>query len=238
MIALDGIVKTYGMGQSTGRVARRAVEVQALRGVSLQIQSGEWVAITGPSGSGKSTLMHIIGCLDTPTEGSYRLNDILVSGMSGDDLAAVRNRQIGFIFQSFNLLARSTAGKQVTLPLQYRRNGQRVAGSERREQARAALEQVGLGDRLDHWPSELSGGEQQRVAIARALVTQPSILIADEPTGNLDSRSGAEIMDLLHQLHREQGLTIVMVTHDPTIAAQAQRIVRLQDGLIVEGGTA
>ncbi len=238
MITLEQIVKTYGMGQSTGRGSRRAVEVQALRGVSLQIQSGEWVAITGPSGSGKSTLMHMIGCLDTPTEGSYRLNDVLVSGMSGDALAAVRNRQVGFIFQSFNLLSRATALKQVTLPLQYRRNGQRIPWPERQVQAREALEWVGLDDRLDHWPSELSGGQQQRVAIARALVTRPSILIADEPTGNLDSRSGAEVMELLHQLHREQGLTIVMVTHDPAIAAQAQRIVRLQDGLIVDGGGA
>ncbi len=235
MIALDNITKIYAMGQNPGRVTGRAVEVQALRGVSLQIRQGEWVAITGPSGSGKSTLMHLIGCLDTPTGGSYWLDDVQVSGMSGDQLAAVRNRQIGFIFQSFNLLARATALKQVTLPLQYRRNGQRLPWPERKEQARAALEMVGLGDRVDHWPSELSGGQQQRVAIARALVANPTILIADEPTGNLDSRSGAEIMEILHRLHDEREITVVMVTHDPAIAAQAQRVVRLQDGAIVEG---
>ena len=236
MIEIENVTKVYAMGQNPGRATKGVVEVHALDGVSLRIEQGEWVAITGPSGSGKSTLMHIIGCLDTPTSGSYRLNDVEVSGMRGDQLAAVRNRQIGFVFQSFNLLARASALKQVTLPLQYNRNGQRQSWPERKRQAREALELVGLGDRMGHWPSELSGGQQQRVAIARALVNNPAILIADEPTGNLDSRSGAEIMEMLSRLHRERGLTIVMVTHDAAVAARAGRTVRLQDGQIVDGG--
>jgi putative ABC transport system ATP-binding protein len=216
-------VKVYQMGQ---------VQVHALRGVSLQIEPGEWVAIMGPSGSGKSTLMHIIGCLDTPTSGMYRLNGVEVSGMSGNQLAAVRNRQIGFVFQTFNLLSRTSALRQVMLPMQYTRDGARVPLSERERRAREALEMVGLADRMDHHPTELSGGEQQRVAIARALVNDPAIILADEPTGNLDPKSGAEVMEVLRRLHRERGITVVMVTHDEEIGAQTERSVRLRDGMV------
>jgi putative ABC transport system ATP-binding protein len=226
VLEIRDVTKVYQMGK---------VQVHALRGVSLNVGQGEWVAITGPSGSGKSTLMHIIGCLDTPTGGSYRLNSIEVSGLDDNQLAAVRNRQIGFVFQLFNLLPRATALKQVMLPLQYQRGAQRSSRVERVRRAREALQLVGLGDRLYHRPTELSGGQQQRVAIARALAQQPAILLADEPTGNLDSQSGAEVMGIFHRLHREKGLTIVMVTHDPDIAAQAQRIIRLQDGCVVDG---
>jgi putative ABC transport system ATP-binding protein len=224
MIELEDVTKVYQMGQ---------VQVHALRGVSLQIEQGEWVAIMGPSGSGKSTLMHIIGCLDTPTSGVYRLNGVEVGRMSENQLAAVRNRQIGFVFQTFNLLPRTSALRQVMLPMQYTRDGARVPLGERERRARQALEMVGLGDRLDHHPTELSGGQQQRVAIARALVNNPSIILADEPTGNLDSQSGAEVMEILHRLHKEKGITIVMVTHDEEIGAQAERIVRLRDGVVV-----
>ena len=228
MIEIENITKVYQMGE---------VEVHALRGVSLKIEQGEWVAIMGPSGSGKSTLMHIIGCLDTPTAGAYRLDGVEVGGMEDDQLAAVRNRQIGFVFQTFNLLARTSALKQVTLPLQYFRNGGRIPADERKRRAQESLEMVGLGDRMDHQPTELSGGQQQRVAIARALVNDPYIIMADEPTGNLDSTSGAEVMEILHRLHREKGITVVMVTHDGEIGAQAGRIVRLRDGRIVNGQT-
>jgi putative ABC transport system ATP-binding protein len=224
MIEVKNLTKVYRMGE---------VEVRALRGVSLQIDQGEWVAIMGPSGSGKSTLMHVIGCLDTPTSGVYRLNGVDVSGMDDNQLATVRNHQIGFVFQSFNLLPRTSALKQVVLPLQYSRNGTRIPGAEREERAREALELVGLGDRVDHQPTELSGGQQQRVAIARALVNSPSIIMADEPTGNLDSTAGAEVVDILRRLHTDHGITVVMVTHDEEIAAHAQRIVRLLDGNIV-----
>ena len=225
MIAIQKMTKVYGMGDA---------EVHALGGVSLEIAKGEWVAITGPSGSGKSTLMHIIGCLDSPTAGEYWLNSVEVSGMDDTQLASVRNREIGFVFQSFNLLSRVNALQQVMLPLQYQRGDKRLPRGDRAKRAREMLELVGLGDRMRHLPTELSGGQQQRVAIARALAQQPSILLADEPTGNLDSKSGAEVMEILHRLHREQGLTVVMVTHDPNVAAQAQRVIYFQDGLIAE----
>ena len=228
MIEAENLTKVYRMGE---------MKVHALRGVSLTIGDGEWVAIMGPSGSGKSTLMHVLSCLDTPTTGTYRLGGVDVSRMRENELAAVRSRQIGFVFQTFNLLARASALKQVMLPLQYSRNGARVPTGERRRRAEAALERVGLGDRLGHQPSELSGGEQQRVAIARALVTNPAILMADEPTGNLDSVAGAEVMAILSRLHLEQGMTVVTVTHDEAIAAHAQRVIRLRDGQIVEDRT-
>jgi len=226
MIEIEDVTKVYQMGQ---------VEVRALQGVSLKIERGEWVAIMGPSGSGKSTLMHLIGCLDTPTSGVYRLNGVEVSGMNENQLAAIRNLQIGFVFQTFNLLPRASALKQVMLPMQYSRNGRRVADlAERRQRAQEALEMVGLGDRLDHQPTELSGGQRQRVAIARALINNPPIIMADEPTGNLDSKSGAEVLEVFRRLHREKGITVVMVTHDEEIGAQAQRIVRLRDGWVTE----
>jgi putative ABC transport system ATP-binding protein len=226
MIEIENVTKVYLMGE---------VEVHALRGVSLQIEQGEWAAIMGPSGSGKSTLMHVIGCLDTPTSGVYRLDGVEVGDMHENQLAAVRNQQIGFVFQTFNLLARTSALKQVMLPMQYYRDGQRIPATERKQRAQKALEMVGLADRMDHQPTELSGGQQQRVAIARALVSEPAIIMADEPTGNLDSTSGAEVMEILHRLHEERGLTVVMVTHDEEIGAQAGRIVRLRDGRIVSG---
>jgi putative ABC transport system ATP-binding protein len=225
MIDIENVTKVYQMGE---------VQVHALRGVSLAIDQGEWVAVMGPSGSGKSTLMHIIGCLDAPTSGVYRLDDVDVSGMGENRLAAIRNQRIGFVFQTFNLLARTSALKQVMLPMQYTRNGARIPLGERERRAREALEMVGLGDRMDHHPTELSGGQQQRVAIARALVNNPAIIMADEPTGNLDSTSGAEVMEILHRLHEDRGIMIVMVTHDEEIGAQAERIVRLRDGLLVD----
>jgi putative ABC transport system ATP-binding protein len=224
MIEIENVTKVYQMGE---------VKVHALRGVSLQIEQGEWVAIMGPSGSGKSTLMHVIGCLDTPTSGVYRLDGVEVGGMDDDRLAAIRNRQIGFVFQTFNLLPRTSALKQVMLPLQYTRDGARIPQAERARRAREALEMVGLGGRMGHQPTELSGGEQQRVAIARALVNNPAIIMADEPTGNLDTKAGAEVMDIIHRLHEERGITVVMVTHDEEIGEQAERIVRLRDGLVV-----
>jgi putative ABC transport system ATP-binding protein len=225
MISIQNMTKVYGMGDA---------EVRALGGVSLEIFKGEWVAITGPSGSGKSTLMHIIGCLDSPTSGEYWLNGVEVSRMNDAQLAAARNREIGFVFQSFNLLSRVDALGQVMLPLQYQRGEKRLPRGERAKRSREMLGLVGLGDRTHHLPTELSGGQQQRVAIARALAQQPSILLADEPTGNLDSKSGADVMEIFHRLHREQGLTVVMVTHDPKVAAQAQRAIYFQDGLIAE----
>ncbi|MCC6615981.1 MAG: ABC transporter ATP-binding protein [Anaerolineae bacterium] len=203
------------------------IEVHALRGVDLQVFEGEFLSIMGPSGSGKSTLMNILGCLDQPSSGEYYLDGEPVSKLSESDLARVRNKKIGFVFQSFNLLKRTSALRQVELPLIYGGEGGRT------KRAKAALEQVGLGNRLDHLPSELSGGQQQRVAIARALVNQPAMILADEPTGNLDSRSGTEVMQIFQGLNREQGITVVFVTHDPWIARHTDRIVMLRDGKII-----
>jgi putative ABC transport system ATP-binding protein len=220
MIEIENVTKRYLMGET---------EVRALDGVSLRVGQGEMLAVMGPSGSGKSTLMNIIGCLDVPTSGAYRLDGQPVEGLSDDQLASVRSAKIGFVFQQFNLLARTTALENVMLPLTYAG----VNGRERRRRAEAALRQVGLGDRLHHRPNELSGGQQQRVAIARALANHPAILLADEPTGALDSKTGAEIIGLFQRLHRETGQTVVFVTHDPGVAAHTQRIIRLADGQIV-----
>ncbi|MEN9789427.1 MAG: hypothetical protein RLZZ36_1010 [Pseudomonadota bacterium] len=220
MIELHGIVKRYVLGEET---------VLALAGVDLHIGRNEYVALIGPSGSGKSTLMNLLGCLDSPSEGSYILNGRDTSSLSEDELAAVRNREIGFVFQSFHLLPRQTALQNVMQPLVYRR----MPPLERRRLAIEALTKVGLGDRLDHRPNQLSGGQRQRVAVARALVGQPSILLADEPTGNLDSRTSAEIMALFDALHA-QGQTVIVVTHEPDIAAHCRRTIRVFDGRIVE----
>jgi putative ABC transport system ATP-binding protein len=210
------LAKVYSMG---------IVEVHALRGVSFCINRGEVVSIMGPSGSGKSTLMNLLGCLDHPTSGEYILDGESVASLNDDQLASIRNRKVGFVFQSFNLLPRSTALANVELPLRY--SGE---STNREERARKALEAVGLADRVNHKPTELSGGQQQRVAIARALINDPAILMADEPTGNLDSKSGKEIMELILSLNRERNTTIIVVTHDPGIAAQTQRVIRLIDG--------
>jgi putative ABC transport system ATP-binding protein len=218
VITLEGITKVYRAGE---------VEVPALKGLSLHIPEGEFVAIMGPSGSGKSTLMNLIGCLDQPSSGRYILDGYDVSALSDDQLAWIRNRKIGFVFQSFNLIPRASAVHNVEMPLIYAGDNQ-----QRRERALAALESVGLLPRASHLPNELSGGQQQRVAVARALVTDPAILLADEPTGNLDSESSLEIMKLLRDLN-QQGRTIVLITHEPDIAAFAQRVVRLRDGVIV-----
>lgn len=220
LISVKDLEKTYQMGTDL---------VRALRGVSLTIEKGEYVAIMGPSGSGKSTLMNIIGCLDTPSSGGYELNGKQVSQMTDDELAHVRNREIGFVFQTFNLLPRADALHNVELPLIYRGS----PGKERRERSMQALESVGLGDRVHHKPNEMSGGQRQRVAIARALVNSPSIILADEPTGNLDSKTGEEIMEIFDRLNAD-GHTIIVITHEKGIAEHSRRIVRLHDGEVAE----
>jgi len=221
IIETVNVTKIYGMGD---------ISVAALAGVSIQIHVGEFVAIMGPSGSGKSTLMHILGCLSQPTEGQYILDGEDISQLNKSELASIRNRKLGFIFQAYNLLARTPAIRNVTLPLLYDRE-HTLTQAQMDEKAESMLELVGLADRMHHEPQELSGGQQQRVAIARALINNPVMIIADEPTGNLDTHSGKEIMSLLHKLH-SSGSTIVMVTHDPEIAAHTQRTIHLRDGLI------
>jgi putative ABC transport system ATP-binding protein len=220
VIQAEGLTKYYRMGE---------VEVQALRGLSLQIRRGEAVSIMGPSGSGKTTLMNILGCLDRPTGGEYILDGEKVSGLTDNQLAGIRNRKIGFVFQTFNLLQRTSALANVELPMSYSSQAKNV-----RERAESALKAVGLENRMKHKPTELSGGEQQRVAIARALVNEPAILMADEPTGNLDSKVGQEIMNLLLKLNCERNTTLVIITHDPRIGAQTQRTIQIRDGMIEE----
>ena len=220
LITLRQIARIYRVGE---------VDIPALQGVSLDVEAGDFVAIMGASGSGKSTLLNVLGCLDHPTSGDYLLDGEAVSGMSPDALARVRNRKIGFVFQNFNLLPRTSALENVELPLYY---GPPMSSAEKRRKALALLERLGIGDRIDHHPSQLSGGQQQRVAIARALVNAPPLILADEPTGNLDSRSGTEIMTLFKQLNAE-GITLVMVTHEPDIAAYARRTIHMRDGRVV-----
>ena len=222
LISLRNVTKTYYVGEVT---------VPALRGISLDVAAGDFVTVAGPSGSGKSTCMHILGCLDRPTGGQYVLDGRDVSHLSADELAAVRNRKIGFVFQGFNLLPRTSALENVELPLLY--DGQKLGASTRRRRALDALEAVGLADRAEHHPNQLSGGQQQRVAIARALINAPSILLADEPTGNLDSRTSVEIMGIFQRLNAEQGITIVLITHEPSIAEYGSRLIAFRDGTIV-----
>lgn len=223
MIQVEDITRIYHLG---------SVEVPALRGVSFNVERGEVVAIMGQSGSGKSTLMNVLGCLDLPTSGHYYLDGKNIAGMTEDELAEIRNKKIGFVFQQFNLLPRMTVRRNAELPLMY--NGSQPQ-KEIERRSEAILQAVGLSDRMDHRPSELSGGQQQRVAIARALINEPALILADEPTGNLDSKTGAEIMNLLLRINLERSLTLVIVTHDPMIASHAQRIIHLRDGLIENG---
>jgi len=222
LIELQEVAKTYDLGE---------VKVHALRTATFNIERGEFVALIGPSGSGKSTLMNVLGCLDRPTSGSYRLDGQEISTMSRDERAIIRNRQIGFVFQNFNLLSRTSAVENVELPLMYARG---MTHKKRRGRAIELLEKVGLSDRLDHHPSQLSGGQQQRVAIARSLVNEPSILLGDEPTGNLDTRTSREVIELFKNLNDEQGITVILVTHDQNVARHARRIIVLRDGYVVE----
>jgi putative ABC transport system ATP-binding protein len=222
LISVRDLVKTYTVGEVT---------VRALRGANMDVEAGEFVAVTGPSGSGKSTLMHILGCLDRPTSGQYLLDGKDVSRMSKDELAAVRNKKIGFVFQGFNLLSRTTALDNVELPLLYNGGG-KMKSTERHRRAMAALSAVGLGDRFHHYPNQLSGGQQQRVAIARSLINEPSIILADEPTGNLDTRTSIEVMGIFQRLNVEKGITIILITHEMDIAEYGTRLVRFRDGKI------
>jgi putative ABC transport system ATP-binding protein len=222
VISVKNLIKTYVVGE---------VEVRALRGVNLEVERGEFLAVTGPSGSGKSTFMHIVGCLDRPTSGQYFLDGQDVSRMSKDQLASIRNKKIGFVFQGFNLLSRTSALDNVELPLLYAGSG--MKGPERHKRAMEVLKAVGLEDRADHHPNQLSGGQQQRVAIARSLINSPSILLADEPTGNLDTRTSIEVMDIFQRLNRERGITVLLITHEQDIAEYGTRVVQFRDGLVV-----